>query len=95
MRLLVVTRAGSASDRVYGLTWRSRLNLLLVSKLHAWARPVSPVARYVEVGRELGHEVSLFSEPLSDLSGVWLEVAESTGLVVADGVVEQQPFQPR
>lgn len=35
------------------------------------------------------------SEPLSDLSGAWLEVAESTGLVVADGVLEQQPFQPR
>ena len=35
------------------------------------------------------------SEPLSDLSGAWLEVPESTGLVVADGVVEQQPFQPR
>jgi hypothetical protein len=67
MRLLVVTRAGSASDRVYGLTWRSRLNLLLVSKLHPWARPVNPVARYVEVGRELGHEVALFSEPLPDL----------------------------
>jgi hypothetical protein len=67
MRLLVVTRVGSASDRLYGLTWRSRLNLLLVSKLHPWARPVSAVARYVEVGRELGHEVALFSEPLPDL----------------------------
>jgi hypothetical protein len=67
MRLLVVTRAGSVPDRVYGMTWRSRLNLLLVSKLHPWARPVSPVARYVEVGKELGHEVALFSEPLADL----------------------------
>ena len=35
------------------------------------------------------------SEPLSDLSGAWLEVPESTGLVVANGVVEQRPFQPR
>ena len=35
------------------------------------------------------------SEPLSDLSGAWLEIPESTGLVVANGVVEQQPFQPR
>jgi hypothetical protein len=67
MRLLFVTRVGSGSDRVYGHTWRSRLNLLLISKLHSWARPVSPVARYVEVGRELGHEVALFSEPLADL----------------------------
>ena len=35
------------------------------------------------------------SEPLADLSGAWLEVPESTGRVVANGVVEQQPFEPR
>jgi glutamine amidotransferase len=35
------------------------------------------------------------SEPLADLSGAWLEVPESTGLVVANGVVEQRPFEPR
>jgi predicted glutamine amidotransferase len=35
------------------------------------------------------------SEPLSDLSGAWLEVPESTALVVANGAVEQRPFQPR
>ena len=35
------------------------------------------------------------SEPLSDLSGAWLEVPESTALVVAKGAVEQRPFQPR
>jgi hypothetical protein len=35
------------------------------------------------------------SEPLADLSGAWLEVPESTALVVANGVVEQGPFQPR
>jgi hypothetical protein len=41
--------------------------MLLVSKLHPWARPVNPVSRYVDLGRELGHEVALFSEPLSEL----------------------------
>jgi glutamine amidotransferase len=35
------------------------------------------------------------SEPLVDLSGAWLEVPESTALVVANGAVEQRPFQPR
>ena len=35
------------------------------------------------------------SEPLADLSGAWLEVPESTALVVANGAVEQRPFQPR
>jgi predicted glutamine amidotransferase len=34
------------------------------------------------------------SEPLADLTGAWLEVPESTALVVADGAVEQRPFQP-
>ncbi len=35
------------------------------------------------------------SEPLADLSGAWLEIPESTALVVANGAVEQRPFQPR
>jgi predicted glutamine amidotransferase len=34
------------------------------------------------------------SEPLADLTGAWLEVPESTALVVADGAMEQRPFQP-
>jgi hypothetical protein len=31
----------------------------------------------------------------SRMSGAWLEVPESTALVVANGVVEQRPFEPR
>jgi glutamine amidotransferase len=34
------------------------------------------------------------SEPLADLSGAWIEIPESTALVIADGELEQQPFQP-
>ena len=34
------------------------------------------------------------SEPLSDLSGAWLEIPESTAVVVASGVMDQRPFQP-
>jgi predicted glutamine amidotransferase len=34
------------------------------------------------------------SEPLSDLPGAWLEVPESTTLIVVDGELAQQPFQP-
>jgi glutamine amidotransferase len=37
----------------------------------------------------------IVSEPLSDLSGAWLEVPESTALVVQAGVHEQRPFSPR
>jgi glutamine amidotransferase len=34
------------------------------------------------------------SEPLGDLAGAWLEVPESTAVLVADGRYDQQPFQP-
>jgi predicted glutamine amidotransferase len=34
------------------------------------------------------------SEPLGDLPGAWKEVPESTALIVADGGLEQRPFQP-
>jgi hypothetical protein len=66
MRLLFVTRLGSHAH-LYGTKWRSRMKLLLVSKLHPWGRPVRAVTRYVEVGRELGHEIALYSEPLADV----------------------------
>jgi predicted glutamine amidotransferase len=37
----------------------------------------------------------IVSEPLSDLSGAWLEVPESTALVVQEGGHQQVPFRPR
>jgi predicted glutamine amidotransferase len=35
------------------------------------------------------------SEPLSDLPGLWLEVPESTALVIQPGADEQVPFNPQ
>jgi predicted glutamine amidotransferase len=35
------------------------------------------------------------SEPLSDLSEVWLEVPESTALLIQDGPDERKPFRPQ
>ena len=35
------------------------------------------------------------SEPLSDLSEVWLEVPESSALVIQDGPDERKPFRPQ
>jgi glutamine amidotransferase len=35
------------------------------------------------------------SEPLSDLPGIWLEVPESTALVIQSGADERLPFTPR
>ena len=35
------------------------------------------------------------SEPLSDLPGLWIEVPESTALIVQAGRDEQRPFSPQ
>lgn len=35
------------------------------------------------------------SEPLSDLPGLWIEVPESTALIVRPGADEQVPFSPQ
>lgn len=46
------------------------MRLLLISKLHPWARAVTTIVKYVEAGRRLGHEVALFGEQLSELPSV-------------------------
>jgi predicted glutamine amidotransferase len=38
---------------------------------------------------------AVVSEPLSDIKEAWLEVPESTALIVAKGEVETRPFNPR
>jgi predicted glutamine amidotransferase len=37
---------------------------------------------------------AVVSEPLGDLAGAWIEIPESTGLVIEDGAMEQRPFSP-
>ena len=37
---------------------------------------------------------AVVSEPLSDIKEAWLEVPESTALIVAKGEVETRPFNP-
>ena len=37
----------------------------------------------------------IVSEPLSDLPGVWIEVPESTAVIVQPGADEQVPFRPQ
>jgi predicted glutamine amidotransferase len=53
--------------------------------------------------RALGHERlerlgdedrAIVSEPLGDLEGVWLEVPESTAMIIQSGADEQRPFEP-
>jgi len=38
---------------------------------------------------------AIVSEALGDLPGAWLEVPESTALVIEAGTHEQRPFRPR
>jgi predicted glutamine amidotransferase len=42
-----------------------------------------------------GEDRAVVSEPLSDLPGMWIEVPESTALVIKDGPDEQRAFTPR
>jgi predicted glutamine amidotransferase len=53
--------------------------------------PENPRLRQLREGDRL-----VVSEPFTDLPGAWLEIPESTALVVgADGSHEQRPFRPR
>jgi glutamine amidotransferase len=38
---------------------------------------------------------AIVSEPLSDLSQVWIEIPEATSVLVSGGVVTSKPFRPR
>jgi hypothetical protein len=67
VRLLLVSALDREKQRAYSLDWRLHMRLLLISKLHPWARAVHTIVKYVEVGRKLGHEVALFGEQLSEL----------------------------
>jgi hypothetical protein len=62
----LVTRLGNPARGAYAIKWRSGMKLLLVSKLSHTARAVNTVARYVEAGRALGHEVAVFGEEQSE-----------------------------
>jgi glutamine amidotransferase len=38
---------------------------------------------------------AIVSEPLGDMSGAWVQVPESSAVIVESGEVEVQPFTPR
>ena len=38
---------------------------------------------------------AIVSEPLGDLEGVWLEISESSAVIVQPGADEQRPFRPQ
>ena len=70
MRLLFISALNHEKQRAYSLDWRLHMRLLLISKLHPWARAVHTIVKYVEVGQKLGHEIALFGEQISELPSV-------------------------
>jgi hypothetical protein len=65
VRLLFISSLGDPNRPVYRKKWSSGMNLLFVSKLDRSARSVYTIAKYAEVGAELGHQVALFGEQTS------------------------------
>ena len=45
MRLLFVSALDHDKQRTYSFDWRLHMRLLLISKLHPWARPVNAIER--------------------------------------------------
>jgi len=46
------------------------MKLLIVSRYDRSARAINTITKYVRVGKALGHEVALFSEPIGDMPNV-------------------------
>jgi hypothetical protein len=66
VKLLFVSSLGSPDRPGHRKKWGSEMNILFVSKLSEFARSVFPIAKYIEVGRTLGHEVCLFGEQTNE-----------------------------
>src|SRR5262249_45844625 len=66
MRLLVVSNLRASPTGAYGMNWRARMKLLFVNHLARFARSTYTISKYVQVGRQLGHEVALFGEHNSE-----------------------------
>src|SRR5262245_20049706 len=46
------------------------MKLLIVSRFDRSARAINTITKYVRVGKALGHEVALFSDPIGDMPDV-------------------------
>src|SRR5262249_50649327 len=66
VKLLFVTKLGGSARGIDSMRWRSGMKLLLVSKLDRSARAVSTIAKYVEVGKALVHEVAVYAYQTSE-----------------------------
>jgi len=75
----------------YSSAHRSRT--LFVSQDAATLRALHPEAPRLQ--RLTDEDRVIVSEPLGDLSGAWVEVPESTAVIVQPGPDEKRPFRPQ
>jgi predicted glutamine amidotransferase len=85
----------SNGERLWGVRYSSehRSRTLFVSEDVSALRQLHPGNPRLQ---QLTDEArAIVSEPLSDLPGVWLEVPESTALIIGPGDFERRPFHPQ
>ena len=57
-------------EPISGTEMGDRMKLLIVSRFDRSARAINTITKYVRVGKSLGHEVALFSDPIDDMPDV-------------------------
>jgi predicted glutamine amidotransferase len=85
----------SDGERLWAVRYSSehRSRTLFVSEDATALRELHPDSERLQ---RLGDEDrAVVSEPLGDLPGAWIEIPESTALIVQPGPDEQRPFRPR
>jgi predicted glutamine amidotransferase len=82
-------------ERLWGVRYSSerRSRTLYVSANASSIRELHPEHPLLQ--RMTDEDRMIVSEPLSDLPGVWIEVPESTALIVQPGQDEHRPFTPQ
>jgi glutamine amidotransferase len=93
-RPVQMTVGFSNGERLWGVRYSSehRSRTLFMSENVSALRELHPGNPRLE--QLTDEDRAIVSEPLSDLPGVWLEVPESTALVIGPGDDERLPFGP-
>jgi predicted glutamine amidotransferase len=90
-----MTLGFSDGERLYAVRYSTEHHsrTLFISAEAAALRELHPESERLQRLRD--EDRAIVSEPFSDLPGVWIEVPESTALIVQPGPDEQRPFSPQ
>jgi predicted glutamine amidotransferase len=90
-----MTLGFSDGERLYAVRYSTEHHsrTLYISAEAAAIRELHPESERLQRLRD--EDRAIVSEPFSDLPGVWVEVPESTALIVQPGPDEQRPFSPQ